>query len=452
MEEISALQKQWNNRALFRLLWPLMLEQILGVSIGIADTVMVTSVGEFAVSGVSIVDTINVLLMIAFGALATGGSVVVSQYIGRRDLKKAERASMQLMYTSVAVSLVIMLFTLLLYGPILSLIYGRIDAEVMTAARTYFWLSALSYPFLAVYNASASLFRSMGNSRVTMLVALLVNLVNIGGNAFFIFGLGLGVLGAGLATLISRIAAALVLTALLMSRRSQPISLAGLFKIRIEPALIRSILNIGIPSGLENSMFQFGKILLARIVSSFGTAAIAANAISGSISSFVYMPGQGFGIALVTLVGQCMGAMEYHSAKKYTAKIIKISYCAVVLLNIFVIIFMESLVGFFKLSPEAAVMAKNFLLLHCISSSLLWPLGFILPNTLRASGDAHYCMVVASITMWTVRVTCSFIFAYILGFGALGVWIGMSADFLARSVCYSWRYLHGRWQTKKVIT
>jgi Na+-driven multidrug efflux pump len=150
MEEISALQKQWDNRALFRLLWPLMLEQILGVTIGIADTVMVTSVGEFAVSGVSIVDTINVLLVIAFGALATGGSVVVSQYIGRRDLKKAERASMQLMYTSLAVSIVIMLFTLLLYGPILSLIYGRIDAEVMTAARTYFWLSALSYPFLAV--------------------------------------------------------------------------------------------------------------------------------------------------------------------------------------------------------------------------------------------------------------------------------------------------------------
>jgi putative MATE family efflux protein len=451
MEELSALQKQWDNRALFRLLWPLMLEQILGVTIGIADTVMVTSVGEFAVSGVSIVDTINVLLVIAFGALATGGSVVVSQYIGRRDLKQAERASMQLMYTSLIASLVIMLFTLLLYGPILALIYGPIDAAVMAAARTYFWLSALSYPFLSVYNASASLFRSMGNSRVTMLVALLVNLLNIGGNAFFIFGMGLGVLGAGLATLISRIAAALVLTGLLMSKRSQPISLAGVFKGRIEPALIRSILNVGIPSGLENSMFQFGKILLARIVSGFGTAAIAANAIAGSISSFVYMPGQGFGIALVTLVGQCVGAGEYHSAKKYTVKIMKIAYCVIVPLNVLIIIFMEPLIGFFKLSPEAVVMAKDSLLLHCVTSSLLWPLGFILPNTLRAAGDARYCMVVASVTMWTVRIISSFIFSYMLGFGALGVWMGMSADFCARGACYLWRYLHGRWQTKKVI-
>jgi putative MATE family efflux protein len=443
--------ERWDNAALFRLLWPLIVEQILNVTIGIADTVMVSTVGETAVSGVSLVDAINVLLVIAFGALATGGSVVVSQYIGRKDPKNASRASKQLMYVSVFVSLIIMGFALCTYRVLLRLIYGELAPEVLSAAETYFWLSALSYPFLAVYNAAASLFRSMGNSRITMLVALLVNGLNIFGNGLLIFGFHLGVAGAAIATLVSRAAAAAVLSCLLLSRRTGPVSLVGLSKIHLDPAMMRRILNVGIPSGFENSLFQIGKLLVARLVSTFGTAAIAANAVTSSIGSCIYMPGQGFGMAILTIVGQCVGARDYGGAKTYTKKLMVAAYSVLVCTNLLIFLFMEPLIRCFSLSPEAHDLTWRFLTIHGIASSLAWPLSFALPNALRAAGDARYCMIVAIVSMFTVRITLSYVLAFTVGLGSLGVWIGMGGDFLVRGTCYTWRWLRGRWQDKDLI-
>jgi putative MATE family efflux protein len=412
---------------------------------------MVSTVGETAVSGVSLVDAINVLLVIAFGALSTGGSVVVSQYIGRKDLKNASRASKQLMHVSLWVSLIIMGLTLLSYRLLLGFIYGHIAPEVLTAAETYFWLSALGYPFLAVYNAGASLFRSMGNSRITMLVALLVNGLNIGGNALLIFGFQMGVAGAAIATLVSRAAAAVVLSTLLMSHRAGPVSLAGISKTPVDLAMIRRILNIGIPSGLENSMFQIGKLLVSRLVSTFGTPSIAANAITSSIGSFIYMPGQGFGMAILIIVGQCVGARDYRGAKAYTKKLLYLAYGVLISLNLLIFLCMEPLVSCFSLSAEAHELTKRFLSIHCISSSIAWPLSFALPNALRAAGDARFCMILASVSMFTVRLSLSYGLAAVFGFGAAGVWFGMAGDFLVRGTCYTWRWLHGRWQEKTVI-
>ncbi|MDR2398287.1 MAG: MATE family efflux transporter [Spirochaetaceae bacterium] len=442
---------RWTNQELFRLLWPLILEQSFNVTIGIADTVMVSTVGEAAVSGVSLVDAINVLLVIAFGALATGGSVVVSQYIGRKDLPNARNASKQLMYASLGVSVVIMGLTLCCYRLLLRLIYGNIAVDVADAARTYFWISALGYPFLAVYNAGASLFRSMGNSRTPMLVALLVNGLNIGGNALFIVEFHLGVAGAALATLISRAFAAVTVMVLLRSRNSGPISLRGLRKTPLDPAMIRRILNIGIPSGLESSLFQIGKLFVARLVSTFGTPSIAANAITSTIGSCIYMPGQGFGMAILIIVGQCVGARDYMGAKRYTKKLLYVTYGTLLLMNALIVVCMEPLVRCFNLSPEAKELAKGFLLVHCVSSSLAWPLSFALPNALRAAGDARYCMLLASISMFTVRLSLSYLLAFGLGLGAMSVWLGMAGDFLVRGTAYTWRWIHGRWQTKTVI-
>jgi putative MATE family efflux protein len=447
----SAIGEQWSNRALFRLLWPLIIEQVLAVTIGIADTIMVTSVGEHAVSGVSIVDAINVLLIIAFGALATGGTVVVSQYIGRRDGRNASLASRQLLYASVVVSLGIMAFALILRRPLLRLIYGRIAPDVMRAAETYFWLSALSYPFLAIYNAAASLFRSVGNSRNPMLVAILVNFVNIGGNALFIFGFHWGVTGAGLATLLSRGTAAIVLVTLLMNTRSRFISLAGIFRFRTEMPMIRSILNVGIPSGLESAMFQIGKILVSRIFTTFGTAAIAANAIAGVINSFAFMPAQAFAIAMLTIVGQCVGARDYEAAKKHTFKLMKLTYGSIFLLNVLIVVFMGPLIGLFNLSPEAARIARSFLWVHCVMAPISWPISFTLPNALRAAGDARYCMVVAVISMWAIRVIAAYLLAYPLGFGPVGVWCAMVADWCLRGLCYTLRWKGGKWREQTVI-
>jgi putative MATE family efflux protein len=426
-------------------------EQLLGVTIGIADTVMVTTVGESAVSGVSIVDAIGILLITAFGALATGGSVVVSQYIGRRDREKASLAAKQLIYVNTLVSLVIMALTLLFCRTLLELIYGRIAADVMEAAETYFWLTALSYPALALYNSGAAIFRSMGNSRITMLVALLVNIMNIGGNAIFIYGFRIGVAGAAIATLVSRTAAAVVILLLLLADSSRSVSLRGLSKVKFRPGIIKSILNVGVPSGLESSMFQIGKILVSRIVTTFGTAAIAANAITGVINSLAFMPGQAFGMALLTVVGQSVGARDYDGAKRYTAKLLKASYGVIIITCGIILLLLEPIVNLFSLSPEAHDLAKRFIRVYCIIAPIGWPLSFALPNALRAAGDARYVMILSSVSMWLMRVSLAHIFAYPLGLGVMGVWYSMAADFCLRAFCFSGRWLRGAWQTRRVI-
>ncbi|WP_041611713.1 MATE family efflux transporter [Treponema primitia] len=445
------MAEKWNNRAIFRLLWPLIIEQILAVTMGAADTVMVSSVGEFAVSGVNIVDNINNLLIIVFTALCTGGSVVVSQYIGRRDSQNAGSAAKQLVYIVTAASLVVMVIGMIWRRQIITLLYGKVAEDVLNAAAVYFLITALSYPALAVYNANAALFRAMGNSRVTMRIALLVNILNVGGNAFFIFGLRIGVVGAALSTLISRIVAAGVTTVLLVRNRQGAVSLAGLLKIRFIPPMIRIILNVGIPSGLENSMFQLGRLLTQRIFTSFGTSAMAGNAIAGVVNSFSLMPGMAFGLSLITIVGQCIGAGDYVSAKRNTAKIMKLSYITLFIISGTIYIFMENMVSLFNLSPEAHELAKTFLRVHCISMAIGWPMSFGLPNALRAAGDARFVMIVAVISMWTVRVSAAYLLSYTFGIGPLGVWLAMGGDFIVRGSFYLTRWVRGTWEKKTVI-
>jgi putative MATE family efflux protein len=418
---------------------------------GLADTVMVATVGEHAVSGVSLVDAINQLLIIAFGSLATGGAVAVSQYMGRRKNKSARLASRQLIYVNTAVSAVIAVLALCLRRASLALIYGDAHSNVMQAAETYFLLSALSYPFLALYNSSASLYRAAGNSRIPMLVALMVNVINIGGNAVFIFGFHWGVAGAGLSTLICRIAAAAVLIVMLIRSRNSAISLSGIFNIQIRAGMIRSILKVGIPSCLENSTFQIGKVMVSRIFTSFGTAAIAANAVAAVINSFTFMPAQAFAMAMLTVVGQCVGAGDYSAAKRNTGKLMKLSYGSVLLLSVLTALLMNPVLGIFRLSEEAARIAGILLWIHIVSAPVSWPASFILPSSLRAAGDARYCMIAAAISMWAMRVLFSYILAYAFGMGPPGVWIAMVLDWYLRAACYVLRFRSGKWKEKRVI-
>jgi len=450
--EGGIIEERWNNRALFSLLWPLIIEQVLAVAMGAIDTVMVSTVGEHAVSAVNIVDNINNLLIIAFGALCTGGAVVVSQYIGRKDHSNSSIAAKQLVYSVTVISLITMTFTVLMRRPVISLVYGSIENDVMDAASVYFFFTGLSYPFLALYNANASLFRAAGNSKVPMSIALLVNIINIFGNAFFIYVLKTGVLGAALSTLISRIIAAAITTVMLVRSRTSPISLFGLHHVRFVRSMIKNILNVGIPSGLESSMFMIGKLLTQRIFAVFGTGAIAANAIASIVNSFSFMPGTAFGIALLTVVGQCIGAGDYPAAKRQVFKIMKITYITLFVISGTTYIFMEPLVSLFNLSPSAHELAKSILRVHCISMGIGWGMSFALPNALRAAGDARYVMIVAAISMWTVRVCASYFFSFTLKLGPLGVWLAMGADFLVRGTSYLLRWIRGKWQEKRVIT
>lgn len=442
----------FTGRELFTLIWPLMVEQLLAVTVGIADTVMVSSVGEEAVSGIALVDSINILFIQIFSAMATGGAVVASQYLGRRDRDSACCAAKQLLYTSLVLSLAIMVSALPFQRPLLAAIFGSIEPGVMTNAQTYFGLSLASYPFLAVYNSGAALFRAMGNSRVSMLTSLLMNVVNIGGNAILIYGFDRGVAGAAAASLVSRALSALIMT-VLICRGSNTIAVYRLFRPEFRPSMIRRILSIGIPGGVENGMFQIGKLIVQRLVSTFGTFAISANAIANNIASFVNVPGVALQLALITVVGRCVGAGDYDQAVSYTKRLLGITYLSMGTLSLLLLFTAHPLVGLFHLSAEATAAAEQVLYLFAVCSLLLWPLSFTTPNALRAAGDAKFTMIVSMISMWIFRIGFSYVLADSrgLGWGLMGVWIAMIIDWIARAAVFSFRFLHGRWKERQVI-
>ena len=445
------MAEKWNNRSLFRLLWPLIVEQFLAVSMGAADTLMVSPVGEFAVSGVNIVDNINNLLIIAFMALSTGGVVVCSQYIGRQDYDNSRLGAKQLVYIVTLVSLLLTAITLVFRRPLLSIIYGQVPIDVMDAAITYLLFSASSYPLLAVSNSCSALLRASGNSKIPMKVALVVNILHIPKNALFIYVFNMGVAGVGLSILISRFLSAAVLMTILVKNKNSPVTLSSILKIEFYPSMIKRILRIGIPSGLEQSMFQFGRLLTQRIFPVFGTSIIAANAVATTINSFGFMTGQAFSIGLLTVVGQCIGAGDYDAAKHYTKKILRMSWLFMFTVGVMIIIFRANLVLLFNLTPEARDAAKLFLNVHGVSMALFWTFSFGLPAALRASGDAKFIMFIGASSMWIVRVLAAYFLTFTLGFGPVGVWLAMGGDFITRSICFSLRWRSGRWQKIRLL-
>lgn len=434
--------------ALRRLIIPLVVEQFLAMTIGMADTIMVTSVGEHAVSGVSLVDNISTLLINVFSALATGGAVVAAQYLGSRDEENACSAAKQLFYAIGALSAATMAVCLLFREPILRLVFGQLEDNVMEAAMTYFLLTAISYPLLAIYNAGAALFRAMGNSKVSMLASLLMNIVNIGLNAILIYGADIGVAGAGFGTLFSRLAGAVLMT-WLICQHGHRIHIDHLLHFEFRGQLVKKILRIGVPNGLENGMFQIGKLLVLGLVTPLGTSATAANAIANSVAGVVNVPGNAISLSLITVVGQCMGAGDSKQAVGYTKKLMAIVYLAMGTLSVLLFFFAAPVVGLFGLTPGAAVMAIQVLRWCAVFDLIFWPMSFSLPNALRASGDAKFTMIVSMFSMWIFRIG----FSYLLvpQIGLLGVWVAMFIDWIVRAVVFLIRFLSGRWKTKTVI-
>jgi len=445
-----AQPRLFSNRDLRKLILPLVIEQLLSVTIGLADTVMVAKVGEAAVSGVSLVDTINILFTQFFAAIATGGAVVVAQYLGRRDDKLAGEAARQLIWSSTLMSLLLMTVLLVANKPILATVYRSVDPQVMSNAGMYFAITLLSYPFLATYNAGAALFRSMGNSRVSMNISIGMNFINVAGNALLIYVFGWGTAGAATATVISRIFGATAMM-IAMTRGNHRIELDNLWRVRLHWPMIKRILRIGIPSGVEGSVFQVGKVLVASLIASLGTAATAANAIVNTISSFMLVPGGAIGLATITVVGQCMGAQDHRQASWFTKRLLGIVYIAEISVGVVLYLAVEPMVGLFNLSPAAAAMAVDLAKTLYIVNSCIWPLAFTLPQALRASGDVRFTMFVSILAMWLVRIGGSYLLALNAGLGLQGVWLAMYLDWVVRAVSFVIRFASGRWKNKKVV-
>ena len=441
---------EFTNRQLVDLIGPLLLEQFLAITVGLADSLMVATVGDAAISAVSLVDSISNLMIYVFSAMATGGAVVAGQYLGRREGDNACSAGQHLMLLLLATSA---LFVTLLYafkGAVLSALFGQIEPEVMAATDTYYSIVMASIPGIALYNGGAAIFRTMSHSRVTLKVSLLMNAVNVIGNAVLIFGFGMDVAGVAIPTLVSRTLAAAVVLVLLFNQKL-PLHLGNLRAFRLRGRLLRNILYIGIPSGVENGMFQFGRLILFSLISTFSTAAIVANAIGNTLGNFHCFAGQAMSLGLTTVISQCIGAGDIDGARYYMRKLTKVLYALMAAVNLTIIALLPLIMRIYDVSPEGERLAVTVCLIHGIAAIFLWMPSFFFPAFLRAAGDARFPMIVSILSMWLCRVLFAYILGKYMGFGVVGVWIAHAVmDWSVRGTVYFLRYRSGKWTTKAI--
>ena len=440
----------FSNHDLLILLFPIVLEQLLNSFMGMADTMMVSNVGSAAISAISLVDSVNNLVIQIFAALTTGAAIICSQYIGRNDRKGANRAARQVFLAILAISVGVMIPCLIFRVPLLSFIFGKVTSEVMANSQIYFLITVLSYPFLALFDVGSAFFRAGGNSRFPMAVSVVSNLLNIMGNAILIFGFQMGVAGAALSTLLSRVFSMCVVFYALRRDRQQ-IVLRGYFSIRPDMPLIKKILAIGVPSGVENGMFQFGKLAIQSTVSAMGTVAIAAQAMTNILEMLNGIAGIGIGIGLMTVVGQCIGAGRKEEAKYYIVKLTAIAEAAIIISCLFVLAITKPVVWIAHMETASADMCFRMMIAITIVKPIVWVLSFIPAYGMRAAGDVKFSMILSMLTMWCMRVALCIYLSRVWGFGPMAVWIGMFADWTLRGIIFTWRFLSGKWLQKKVI-
>lgn len=436
----------YSNKDLKKLIVPLLVEQVLAIAVGMADTIMVSAAGEAAVSGVSLVDTVNILLINIFSALATGGAVVAGHFLGKKKVEDACKTAWQILEFATLLALVISVVFIAAHNQLLRLMFGQIEPEVMQASKTYLIITTLSFAALAVYNSCAALFRAMNSAKITMWVSLLMNAINVVGNAICIYGLHMDVAGVAVPTTISRYVAAIVIFYLMFDKKKE-INLCGQIRLGFDGQLIKKILYIAVPNGLENSMFQLGKILVISAVSTMGTAAIAANAVANTLACWNILPGIAINLAMVSVVSVCVGAGEYGQARYYTKKLCMIAETGTIAMSVILFFAVPYIAPFYNLGTEAYQMTVDVMRFHAVMAVILWVLSFSLPNTLRAAGDVVVPMVIATASMWLFRVVAAYVFTYAFHLGLLGIWAAMIIDWAFRAACYFFRYRSHKWET-----
>ncbi len=435
----------YSNKDLRSLILPLVMEQLLAILVGMLDTVMISGVGEAAVSGVSLVDNINILVINIFAAMATGGAVVAGHALGQKKQEQAGKSAWQMMLFLLYASLAITVLLMGAHKVILRAIFGQVEEAVMTSAVTYLIVTGLSICPLALYNGCAALFRAMGNSRTTMYISLLMNLINLIGNAILIFLFQMGVAGAAIATLIARTVAALLIFKLMFDEKRE-IHFRGRLTFHMDFPQVKKILYIGIPNGLENSLFQLGKILLLSLVSTFGTTAIAANAVCGTIANFNILPGMAINMALLSVASYCIGAGDFGQTRFYTRKLMRLTWLCTSVVSIIMIASAPLFLRIYHLTPETTALAMQVIRYHAVMCMVAWGPSFTLPNTLRAAGDVMWTMAIAIISMWVFRIGTAYFFSNVFHLGLIGIWIAMTIDWMFRAVCYEIRYRSGKWE------
>lgn len=444
------LKRIFSGKDLAKLIFPLVIELMLTLLVGMIDSVMVSSAGEAAVSGVSLVDTVFQLLIYIFSAFGTGGAVVAGQYLGAGQKDHAKETAQQLVWFSALSSIMIMGLVYLIRGFLLEHVYGAITQEVHWNANRYLMIVGVSIPALSIYESGAAIFRTMGNSKITMMLSAVMNVVNICGNAILIYGVGMGTAGAATATVVARYTAAVIMILLLL-RTNQPLYLKRTLKYIPDGNKIKRILQIGVPNGIENGLFQVGKIILAGLFTRFGTSAITANAVCLTISGIQVIPGSAISLAATTVIARCVGAGDEKQVRFYNRLLLGISYIAMVVFCGAFWFGLPAILPLYHLSGQTAVLTTKMVLVHTLGAIVIWPLTFVLPSSMRAAGDVRFAMITSAASMFVFRLGAAYLFALNLGMGALGIWYAMLCDWGFRAIVFSLRWMSGGWKNKSII-
>lgn len=440
----------FSNDDLKKLIIPLFLEQLLVALVGISDVFMVGFAGETAVSGVSLVNAFNTIFINLFTALASGGAVVISQYIGRKDNKNSGKSASQLLLASILFSVCVSVITLIFNMQILKLMFGRVESGVMEACITYLKISAYSYPALAIYNSGAGLYRSLGKTSTTMYISVLANIINVVGNFIGVFLLNLGVAGVAWPSLISRTFSAIVITVLCFAGTNS-VKYNKKWIFRLDTGLQKKILNIAIPNGVESGIFQLVKVAISSVVALFGTYQIAANGVAQSIWSMASLVSIAMGPAFITVIGQCMGAGKIKEAEFYFKKLTSIAVKFAVVWNMFVFACTPILLHFSSLEAETKNLTIILVLLHNIFNAVAFPFADPLGKGLRATGDIKFTTAISLFTTIGVRLVFSILFAIVMNLGVIGIAFAMCFDWSIRGIIFWIRFKQGKWKKFRVI-
>ena len=431
----------YSNRALLALFIPLLIEYGLEFFVGLADSIMVASLGEAAISGVSLVDFLVQLLIFSFSALATGGAVVAGQYLGDNQIERAQDSATQLVWFSTILSTVLMILVIILRQFLIGSLFGQIEADVWHNAEIYLYIVALSIPFLAIYNVGAAIFRTTNNARLPMRILLICDVLNVIGNAICIYYLGWDVRGVAIPTVISRALAAVLIMHFAVDK-DYKLHIKRTLKHKFDFYILRKVLQVGIPYGVENGLFQLGRVLVLSIVSTFGTMAIGI---------FSVLPGFAINLGLTAVISRCVGANDYEQARYYNKKCLVIVVVSHIVINLIIFAGLPFILGVYNLSAQTAAMATEMIIWHGIFAIIIWPFSFTIPATFRGAGDSKSVMYISLAVMFVCRIGLSYVIAEWMGIGVFGTWIAMFIDWYVRAGIYIYRYFSNKWTEYRVV-
>ena len=440
----------YSNKALLALFIPLLIEYALEFFVGLADSIMVASLGEAAISGVSLVDFLIQLLIFSFSALATGGAVVAGQYLGDKQVGKAQNASTQLMWFSTILSIILMIFVIILRQFLIGILFGQIEADVWHNADIYLYIVSLSIPFIAIYNAGAAIFRTTNDASLPMKIMLVCDILNIAGNAFCIYYLGWDVRGVAIPTVLSRVLAALAILYFAVDENYK-LHIKHTLKHKFDMLMLKKVLKVGIPYGVQNGLFQLGRVLVLSLVSTFGTMAIAANSVGYAIGIFSVLPGFAINLGLTAIISNCVGANDFKQARYYNKKCIILVVISHIVVNLIIFAMLPMILGIYDLSAQTEAMTTQMVLWHGLFAIIIWPLSFTLPSTFRGAGDSKSVMYISLVVMFVCRIALSYVIADWMGVGVFGTWIAMFIDWYVRAGIYIYRYFSNKWTEYRVV-